>query len=629
MSKLKDKKELAILILSRKAYVCVCMQYQQLKTFVKKKNILLVCLIIICLSTMAIGQNAKIDELKLRLKNAKHDTTRVITLYKLAVHSNYIGEYKEALLYANQSIKLGEKIHFSSGCAGAYNNAGVTYFFLGKYPEALNHYHKALKYSKEALNKNVIAQSTMNVGIVYAVQKNYNKAFQYFKRAEKVLQEIDDKQALIDLYSNMGSLYYEEGNYKEALKYDFLAIKLYEETGIIQQKLVVLNNMADIYIKEGNFIEAFKFANEALQCGQITEDKNGIATTFILMGEIYFQQNNLSKANHYYNDALKIAQEIGSLKLLSDVYQKLSLLFASQNNDKAAFYNYKKYIIYRDSIFSQENTQQLVQLQMQYSFDEKESLAKAKQQIKDARANEEIQKQRLLKTAIGAGAALVLLIFLLLTNRRKAKYELQVNKLENKTLRSQLNPHFIFNALASIQKYMNEHPELAENYLAKFGKLMREVLEYSEKDYITLEEEFAMLKNYMDLEKLRISNGFDYEFINDENIDVEEIQIPPLLLQPIIENAIWHGVANGNSKGSILISTDLKDDILLIEIENKNEGYTANGKTSEENIAKRKSFGLQIVKERLALLSKEKSKSSKIEMTATKQGMKVKILIPF
>jgi LytS/YehU family sensor histidine kinase len=81
--------------------------------------------------------------------------------------------------------------------------------------------------------------------------------------------------------------------------------------------------------------------------------------------------------------------------------------------------------------------------------------------------------------------------------------------------------------LASIQKYMNEHPELAENYLAKFGKLMREVLENSEKEYITLEDEFDMLKNYMDLEKLRVSNGFDYEFIIDENIDVEEIQIPP------------------------------------------------------------------------------------------------------
>jgi tetratricopeptide (TPR) repeat protein len=579
-------------------------------------------------TNIAFAQKAKIEELKLRLRNAKHDTTRVITLYKLAVHHNFLGEYKEALFYANQSIKLGEKIHFASGCAGAYNNAGVTYFYLSKYPEALINYHKALKYSKEAQNENVLAQSTINIGIIYAIQKNYNKAFQYFKSAEKTLQKIKDQQALIDLYCNMGSLYFEEGNTKEALKYNFLAIGLHEKTGIKQQKLNVLNNVADIYTKDANYKLALKFATDALKYGEITNDKNRIASTNLLIGEIYFQQDKFGKAITYYHDALNIGKEIGSLKLISDAYQKLSLLHASQSNEKAAFDNYKEYIIYRDSIFSQENTQQLVQLQMQNNFDEKEAFAKARQQIKDARANEEIQKQRLLITAIGALAALILLIFLLISNRRKAKYELQVNKLENKTLRSQLNPHFIFNALASIQNYMNSKPELAENYLAKFGKLMREVLENSEKESIPLEDEIAMLKKYMDLEAIRVPNGFNYRFEVDESIDTETLRVPSFLLQPLIENAIWHGVANTEGKGSINVSLQLIDGFVKVEIDNTSSTVAHQSSSPEEGTEKRKSFGLQIVRERLALLSKEKGKKGSLSLVPGIGSMKAIMLMP-
>ena len=211
---------------------------------------------------------------------------------------------------------------------------------------------------------------------------------------------------------------------------------------------------------------------------------------------------------------------------------------------------------------------------------------------------------------------------------RKAKHNMQVNRLENKTLRSQLNPHFIFNALASIQKYMNEHPELAQNYLVKFAKLMREVLENSEKEYVSLEDEFVMLKNYMDLEKLRVSNGFDYEFIINENTDTEAIQVPPLLLQPVIENAIWHGVANAVSKGKITIHVFAENNLLKVEIENDNNQTTVSSTHNKERNEKKKSFGLQIVRERLTLLSKEKRKKGSLTLHPNNTGMKVKIEIP-
>jgi tetratricopeptide (TPR) repeat protein len=604
------------------------LKYQQLKTFVKKKNILLVSFIILLLCNLAIGQNAKIEELKLRLKNAKHDTTRVITLYKLALYYGHISDYTAAIDYANQSIQLGESIHYISGCANAYNNKGTIYFYLGNYVEALKNYLIAADYSKKTNTKAVLVSSSMNIGIIYGIQKEYDKTMKCFSIAAKILEETKDTFALGELQSNIGSLYIEQGKYAEAEKSTLLALKNYTDwgskEGIISAKL----SLAEINFKQGNYTKGLANNFEALKLSKEIKSRDGISKAYLNIGEIYLKQNKYESALMNFNDAIKLAKEIGALNVITAGYEKLADTYIFKNDYKAALNNYKNYIFYRDSIFSQENTQKLVQLQMQYNFDEKEALEKAKQQIKDARAREEIQKQKIVIISIILGSGVLLLILLLIINRRKAKHNLEVNKLENKTLRSQLNPHFIFNALASIQKYMNEHPEKAENYLAKFGKLMREVLESSEKEYIPLSDEFDMLKNYMDLEKLRVSNGFDYEFIVEENIDTDEIQIPPLLLQPIVENAIWHGVAQGQIKGKITLFVNIVNDLLQIEIENKNEDFSLKNKGLEESNIKRKSFGLQIFKERLSLLSKEKRKKGSLEMLPTPFGMKVKILIP-
>ncbi len=589
----------------------------------------LISLFIILLHVFILhAQNDKIEELELRLKNAKEDTTRVITLYKLAVHHNFLGDHKKALNYAQQSIKLGEAIHFTSGCAGAYNNAGVSYFYMGKYAEALKDYLIALKYSEEAKNNEVKANTCINIGIIYAIQKEYNNAIKYFKDASKVLREINDVKALGELYSNLGSLYFEQGNLDEALTNDSLALIYFREWGFKEGIISTYNNIGDIYKARENYEKALKYNFDALKIAGEINDKSGKAFCHNRIGEIYIKQHKNSEAIIYFKKGLTLSKEIGSLNYISEAYKNLSEAYIAQRDYSNALACYKNHVLFKDSIFNEENTKKIVQSQMQYEFDKKEAATKAKQQIKDAVAKEEIQKQRLLKTSIAGGAVFLILIMLLILNRRKTTYELKVNKLENKTLRSQLNPHFIFNALASIQKYLSEYPELAENYLAKFGKLMREVLDNSEKDYISLSDEFAMLKKYMDLEKLRLTEGFDYEFIIDKSVDEETVQIPPLIFQPVIENAIWHGVASGKSKGKIFIHIALQNELLRIEVRNESKEPLAERILVTEDMEKKKSFGLQIVRERLALLLKEKRRKGNLELIPILNGMKVIIEIP-
>src|SRR5262249_23183253 len=131
--------------------------------------------------------------------------------------------------------------------------------------------------------------------------------------------------------------------------------------------------------------------------------------------------------------------------------------------------------------------------------------------------------------------ALLIIIFFLIESRRKTSARLELNQLNSKVLHAQLNPHFIFNALASVKNIIREHPEMASTYLSKFSALMRQVLENTREEKISLQEEIAMLENYMQLEALRLHNGFDYEIIIDKTVDAANTMIPPLILQPAVE----------------------------------------------------------------------------------------------
>lgn len=548
--------------------------------------------------------------------------------YNIAIYYYTKREFSKSLEFNKKALNIKIALNDKKGIAATYNNLGNVYYAKGDFTLAIENYLISLKIKEEINDYQGIADAHANIGNVYVALSKFDDALKHYSICLRLNEKLGDKEALENIYINIGTLFLRQGNYNEAAKSYESCIKIAKE---LNDKIILsdcYNNLGAVYFYSGNINEEMNSYLSALKIKEELEDKSGIATIYINMGDVYLRQKKFGAARKYLDKALVIAKESKSQVTIYQSYRFLTDLDSLTGDFNQAFKDYKSMIASRDSMLNNEELNQIRALQMQYEFDKKEAAIKSKQAIKDALAKEKIQRQRIIILSIILGSGLLLLALLLYINRRRTKHSLEVNKLENKTLRSQLNPHFIFNALASIQKYMNEHPEKAENYLAKFGKLMREVLENSEKEYITLEEEFDMLKNYMDLEKLRVSKGFHYEINIDESIDVDEIKIPPLLLQPIIENAIWHGVAQGNEKGSIIISCLKVDENIQINIENKTENYIANSIKEENNFIKKKSFGLQIVKDRLKLLWRDKSNKGRLESNATSTGMMVKLLIP-
>lgn len=207
--------------------------------------------------------------------------------------------------------------------------------------------------------------------------------------------------------------------------------------------------------------------------------------------------------------------------------------------------------------------------------------------------------------------------------------------MEMTALRSQMNPHFIFNSLNSINRYVIQNDRLtASEYIAKFGKLMRNVLDNSRSKIISLQQELTTLELYIQMEKLRFDDSFGYRITVDESVDAANTMIPPLLIQPFVENSIWHGLMHKENKGTVTVYAIMKNDLLL-EITVEDDGIgRAQAAALESKTAAHHSHGLKVTSERIRIINELYRQENKIELIDLfdKQhkpaGTKVIILIP-
>ncbi len=234
---------------------------------------------------------------------------------------------------------------------------------------------------------------------------------------------------------------------------------------------------------------------------------------------------------------------------------------------------------------------------------------------------------------------LLVLVFVAYIKYREKNIK-EKNKLlmvEQKLLRSQMNPHFIFNSLTSIQSFIFENnPIEAGSYLSKFSDLIRSILYNSREEYISIEKEIKTLENYLEIQQLRYSNKFDYIIEVDPEIDIEMLAVPPMLAQPFIENSVEHGIKQIEGKGLISIKFSLLDESISLIIEDNGIGIEASKKLKDTKAQKHKSLAIIITKERMGILNKRRKKKSCsmkigdiIGNNGNVKGTRVEFIIPY
>lgn len=638
----------------------------------------LVWLIIICLPFAVTAQQRNIDSLTTLLKSDKEDTNKVNHLLGLAFDYDLQNEMATAIVYEDSAIALASKLNFLRGYVDGCTHLGGFYTELCNYPQAWNYFTLAKKSCEELHNKISTAILTFYIGKFYHTQDNYPKALEYYFDA---LKDIDNPNRIAKVNGNISVVYWKLGEYTKALNYDLKALDIYKQENDRYSIALTLGNMGAIYDSEKKIDTALDYYKQAMKIQVEIMDKIGTARNLLNIGAIYAHQGSFSIAQEDDQSALKIFEELDdkinaevtlanigvnyinekeykeaetyllhaydSAKSLGDMegikndYEYLSDLYNAMGQPQKALDNYKLYIAARDSIINKEHSQEIGRIEAKAEFDKQLASQQAEADKKSALDETKNNRQKIFILLIAAIAlasiAIAINIFRSLKTTRKQKLVAEKQKVEQelKALRAQMNPHFIFNAINSIKNVVLENDSAAASrHLSKFSKLMREVLENSKHEAIPLAKEIQMLELYMGLESLRFASKFTFTISVDNNLDTENILISPLIIQPYVENAIWHGLMHlQKPNGEVIIKIENVDDKFLKCI------IEDNGIGREESIKMKQgkehqSMGLSLTKDRVEILnSLHKNKMSvtfidKKNADGSSSGTRVELFLP-
>ncbi len=371
------------------------------------------------------GSN-KIDSLQIILKSAKEDISKVNLLNNLSWEMIENGNNLQADSIARMAINTAEKLNYIAGLADSYNYLGIMYAQQGNYPEALKNYFAALKIKEKIGKKDQIASVYSNIGIIYDYQAEYDKALGTYLAALTLMKEIPYKRGIAYCYNNIGIVYQNQGKLKEALENYFLSLKMNAEIGDKQAVAANYNNIGVINKKQGDYSEAWKNLKVSLKISEEIKDKKGVACSYINLGGLAVKLNKLGVAKEYLNKGLGLSKEIGNKEKIKDAYNTLSVMDSITGNYNAAYEDFKNYTAYRDSLFSEKNTKKAVQAEMNFYFEKKQAAEKLEQEKKEALLLEEMNRQKIIRSAVTFGFVILLLLALIMFRGYKQKQK--VNK---------------------------------------------------------------------------------------------------------------------------------------------------------------------------------------------------------
>nr|WP_299171412.1 tetratricopeptide repeat protein [uncultured Allomuricauda sp.] len=541
--------------------------------------------------------------------------------------------HQEALDYAEKSNNIGLRVR-------ALNMLGVVYRRTDAIKTALDYNQKALELAEQVENPSTHIKRSINVslnciGNLYQALEQYDLAIIQFKRTLKLEEELGNKLGLAINYQNIGDCLEYKGDLEGALENFRKSLAYNEDINSNYGRIICKNSLARIYLKQNMPYAALVLLEPLHEQAMEIGDFYITPLVYINTGWAHTELGNYDKAHKLIMDGLEMSQTHNIPSNILYAYQKLSDFEQARGNYKAAYQYYKKADEYDEEISSSTNFRYMNDVIVRYEADKKNN------QISVLAKENEIVRLRLRKnqTTLLVSALIVGLIssiLYILYRQYQSKNEKRVLTLEQNMLRSQMNPHFLFNSLNSIKLYIiNNEQKNAVHYLNKFSKLVRKILEASTLKEISLAEELETVELYMNIENIRFSNEIDFKIVVDDNINVDNIKVPSLALQPFLENSLWHGLSPKDGQKMIHLLVKKKNEShVSIEVVDNGVGRDAAQANKANRVLKRKSVGIRITKERLANFSKDYQNNFDVDIVdlfdehGSPRGTKVILDIP-
>ena len=589
--------------------------------------------------SLALAAYEQALHLHLKTKN-QHGQAR--TFNNMALIYYNLNQYPKAIDHHEKALAIFEAHDHKIGILNSHNNMGVVFLAMDDYPRALRAFFDALRIA-EGENEATV-NALINIGLVYKHQGKYTDALNHYRKALNFHDNEGNRQGSANVLGNMGVVYDSMGMPDTAIAYFERALSINNNIGNKRRIAGDLSNIGVAYKHAGNADRAISYLKQAISEYEQTQDKANLSLTLNELAGVLLLRSDASsmhEAKQLHQRALRLAQETGSPENEGVSWLGLSRIYEQENRPREAFHAYKQHVRLRDSVYNAEKEKELISQSLQFDFDKKEALLKAALENEKALAAAEIKRQRLVKNVFACGGALFVVIasaaYLLYKKRRdaderrkEAEFKTLVAETEMRALRAQMNPHFIFNSLNAISSFMTKQDlHTADEYLAKFATVMRMILENSEHKEISLADDLRALELYMQLEAVRIKHPFTYEIRIDETLDPENTLVPPLIIQPFVENSIWHGLAGKDGPGKIIINIQHEGDRIRCSVEDDGVGFDQPiTNTANMHMKKRQSMGIRITESRIAIANKGMSSQKNIRFIQLSEGLRVEVDLP-
>lgn len=562
----------------------------------------------------------------------------------------YLGNYHmemknvpEAESAFRKAAQLYSKNNLDAEYYQALQTLGLCLYWQLKFDEAYRLTRETYEYLKNIPGNARIAYVYRRMGLMLDIQGKYEEAFDYFIKDKKISDTIKDKKGsrksygiYINIY--LGKLYHEAGDIKNAMHYfkvaadkamDNIMPDVYDEqigeihfilgnldsaeyyfslrkncakrflkdSALRSQVLTLFNvPLAKVYLSQSRFDTVIALLKPVLP---FVEGLIFSSDVYKYLGLASLGANRLNDALIYSKKLMNIANIAGARPMLKDAAEIRWKTFERLKMPDSAYFYLKMFKDASDILSADKQLRNIEAMkwkaegerqQAEINLLSKEKLLHLKQK----------QLLVVLLVSISVVAFFVSMNIQLKRKHERMEFEKRATELRMQALRAQMNPHFIFNALNSINNFiLNNDSAVASRYLTKFSRLIRLMLHHSQSSLITLQDELDALKIYIEIEQLRFGNRFDYSIYIPYELDPSSYKVPPLIIQPFVENAIWHGLLRKKDKGLLAIEFFIQEKNVFCRIVDDGVGRnkTAEVKTAVET--NHKSLGMEITAERI------------------------------
>lgn len=595
------------------------------------------------------------------LRAATNDTARAEALARLCFNS-INSDPDSARWYGDRALALAERIKNDKALGDAHNNIGWLFAQQGKLDSAEAHLNKALTFFQRTGKQQYIAVTLSNLGWVANNRGDQVQALQHFQASMRANESAGDSAGMGVAYYSIGTTYRRAKDLEHALENLEHALAIERALGRTQKIAFCLQAIANVYNDRGEVAKALPYYEEAFRTHRSRGDIISAGIVQENIGDMYSDRDKRTALAHYdealvnYDSAhsdpdrayvlrrigrmhtglaeLKeahaafdtgrgLAVATGSTELVMEYELALAELARADKDAPAVFAHYERYLAMKDSLQGEDTQKELARLRTEFETERKEK----DNQLLRAQNNEQQERIRRGELQLYGSIALAVLALigalLLWRNytqkRRHAQVLEGLNKqlansnaeiteinglLEMKLLRSQMNPHFIYNCLNSAARMTQagKHVE-ALAYLQGFARLLRMVLDHSVNDRVGIQEEMDFLRQYLKLEAQRVE-GLNYTVDADRALLDDDVELPALIVQPFVENAVWHGLADKSGERTINVRFSASAQGTVCTITDNGVGRAQAAAALTDRDPTHRSLGMQLTSERLKLLSR-------------------------